>query len=339
MEHIFLNESNAAEVMARLTPERRQRMIERALPGGQLIRGAKSLADGLNQAGALFGVVLRPIMAVLGEDQAVEVPGRFATVRADNSKALGVVGRGYAVHTTMDQLAPVEVLMNRGEFELVKVQQVGDGARVRVSGIIGATALERIDGKPDVLAHLGTFEATHDGLKCMTGALSTLRLVCLNGMTSFQHVASYKVRHTLNAKERLDEASRLILGIRGDAVTEAELFQSFARTRMSMHEMRDFSRRLLDEVRGRLDPTVLEQEELRKRSAKREREIEELLELFQHGHGNTGETLWDGYNSVTEWIDHKRTASSGRRRWSEESADFGAGNRIKGRALRLLRNR
>jgi hypothetical protein len=32
----------------------------------------------------------------------------------------------------------------------------------------------------------------------------------------------------------------------------------------------------------------------------------EVLEAFRKGKGNNGETLWDLYNGVTEWVDHNR---------------------------------
>jgi hypothetical protein len=52
------------------------------------------------------------------------------------------------------------------------------------------------------------------------------------------------------------------------------------------------------------------------------------VELFHTGRGNTGRTLWDGYNAITEWVDHHRPA----RDWVEMT-QFGSGDALKRQAF------
>jgi Domain of unknown function (DUF932) len=61
-----------------------------------------------------------------------------------------------------------------------------------------------------------------------------------------------------------------------------------------------FAGQFLDEIAG----------ETRK-ARQRRREVEQLVNLFEAGKGNSGESRWDAYNSVTEWLDHHRTRYRG----------------------------
>lgn len=332
--HIFLKDHDAAgqaDIMKRLDadPERRARIIQRAMPGTP-IAGNPNLQEALESADAGFSVEQRPLMAVINEDEAVEVPGKFANVRTDTWAPLGVVGTKYTIGQTLAQLAPVGALIERGEAQLTSIRVKDNGARVQVSALIGVSEIEQAQG-PDVLAHFGTFEASHDGSKSTWGSLSTIRLVCLNGMTSNDLVGKYNIRHTKNADTKIQEAARVMLGLQEDAVTDIAAFQEMAKTRMTRAEFHVFADELLASIRGE----ITNAEEQAKAAARREREIEELETLFSGGTGTYGETLYDGFNAVTEWIDHQENRK-GDIRYSFDSTDFGAANKMKGKARRLL---
>lgn len=65
-----------------------------------------------------------------------------------------------------------------------------------------------------------------------------------------------------------------------------------------------------------------------------EREARELEAYFLSGRGNRGESVWDAFNSVTEWVDHKRTSKNAAKVWN--STMEGAGERVKTIARRML---
>lgn len=54
----------------------------------------------------------------------------------------------------------------------------------------------------------------------------------------------------------------------------------------------------------------------------------QIVANFEQGRGNKGQTLWDAYNGITEWLDHQRGNSDAQRL---ESAWFG--NSAKTRAI------
>ena len=317
--------------------EQRDRLMNsaRVFPGTD-VKGAESLADALKLGGADFEVIKRPVMVVVDSETAVEMPGAFACLRSDTSEPLGrrVVGAGYQIVQTAQAFAPAEVLIREGSFSPCSVQL--SGAKIRLNGFIGADAVHSLGAdSPDIIAHFASFSTAHDGTAQIEASLSSLRLACFNGMTSREHVHSVKIRHTRNVDERIAEAAAAIFKLRESAVTEVLTFQRLAREPMSGPEFVGFARELLDATRGRLDAESSE----RKRE-KRQREIDELIALFGSGQGNHGVSAWDGYNSVTEWLDHK-LARGGvsdvqRRLKAFESNDSGHGNKVKARALRML---
>ncbi len=306
---------------------------------GTDVKGARSLSEALAIGGADFNVIKRPIMAVIDSETAVAVPGAFATLRDDSMTPLGkrVVGDGYKVIQNGAAFAAADILIRDGALNPCAVDV--RGARVSLAGFIGADAVHTLQGGADLIAHFATFSTAHDGTAHVEAALSTLRLACFNGMTSREHVASVKIRHTRNAEEKIVEAAQAIFKLREAAVREVATFQKLARQPMNGAEFASFANTLLDSVRGELDDS----EENERKRAKREREIDELIGLFHGSRGtstNHGVSAWDGYNSVTEWLDHK-LARGGvsdiqRRLKAFDSNDNGHGNKVKARALRLL---
>jgi len=323
-----MSDDQKRAAIAELPQDKITAILTRALPGLR-VDHTGSLPDALAHVSADFRVEKRPLMAVLDADNAVEVPNRYATVRLDTGEPLGVVGTGYTVSQTLAQLAPVAVLIERGDAQLATLGVVNGGSKVRVSAYLGQSVVGQLPhGQgPDVLAHFGLFEASHDGLSSTRGSLQTLRLVCLNGATAWDHVAKYNVRHTLNGEARVAEASRIMLGLNAEIEREVKTFQRLHSTPMHGSAFQAFARQLLDDVRGVTDSDAAE--------AKRTAEVIELCDLFANGQGNGGSTLWDGYNSVTEWIDH-RVRKNGKPAHTFESSRFGQGNEIKSRALRML---
>lgn len=332
-QHIFLDgldNGAKARLLERVSASRLDAIVKRALPGTP-VAGAESLAEVLAKGGADFEVGKRPIMAVLDGDTAVEIPGQAATIRLDTGAPLGVVGEGYGVVQNHEALAPADALIRSGELLSAAVRVVDGGKRVQLTGLIGASALAKPlpSGGPDILAHFVRFTTSHDWSSGVSEELGMLRLVCLNGLTAKSIHSRISVSHTANALDRLEKARAALGSFAAVAREEVADFDRLASERMTLPEYRAFAQELLNQVRGEADTD-------RKRS-KRERDIAELESLFCGGKGNAGETLWDGWQSVAEWIDGKRERAGkafSPKAW--DSANAGHGARIKARARRLL---
>ncbi len=69
---------------------------------------------------------------------------------------------------------------------------------------------------------------------------------------------------------------------------------------MDADAMRDFAAEWLEATAGEAI-----------QADKRRHEVEELVQLFEAATGNNGTTLWDGYNAVTESLDHEHARYRG----------------------------
>jgi hypothetical protein len=253
--------------------------------------------------------------------------------RLDNGETLGVATPSYSVVQLGDVFAPAQVLVERGDMNLDRVQVVDGGRRVRLSGLFGLSAISRPLGAldaPDVLAHFATFTADFSGKARNTAALQTMRVICMNGATTMDRAGMVSITHTGDATHKTRVAYAALLRVTEAAQAEAATFQRFAERSMSAREFAFFASRLLDQVRGEIEDEA-------KRS-QRDREIAELAQLFVAGAGNTGSSLWDGYNAVTEWVDHQKARAGKVRDAAKafESANYGTGERVKRAARAML---
>jgi Ni,Fe-hydrogenase III large subunit len=117
------------------------------------------------------------------------------------------------------------------------------------------------------------------------------RLVCSNGLRALVPDAkhSVKIRHTKNVVHKMDEALKVF----------AESNNFFARFEETA---RILSQKMVDQkmVESFLDEVIGEES----KSTKTKNRREAVVGLFENGLGNKGNTAWDLYNGLTEWVDH-----------------------------------
>jgi len=291
------------EALANFTSKFDLNRVTKSFPGTFIEQRNSSLGDALKIAGADFEVAKAPVLAVLNADLAVEVKGKAALYRTDSNEPLGIAGDTYGIVQNREAFRAAGELAEQGKFDIASIEVVGNGELVRLHGVIGQSAIRDVPGfGPDVIAHYATFEAGHDGWHGHGGALNSIRTWCLNGATVRDRLTSWTGRHTSKASKRNDEAQAFLLQIYTAAEFETLSFQKMAHTRMGTDEYRAFAKQLLKQVLGDIE----DEKATERKIENRKQAIEELETLFTSGVGNFGETRWDAYNSVTEWVTARR---------------------------------
>jgi phage/plasmid-like protein (TIGR03299 family) len=167
----------------------------------------------------------------------IEVPNYFATVRKDNEAVLGVVGKDY------------EIVQNRDAFSFFDAIVVGDGIQYETAGALGKG--ERIFitaklpdyikvGQDDLIEQYLFLTTSHDGLGSITAAFTPIRIVCNNTLNAAIKNCSnaIKIRHTANAKERLEQAHKVI-GISNKLSAYLEgAFNQWAKVRITDNQVK-----------------------------------------------------------------------------------------------------
>lgn len=282
-----------------------------------------------------FDVVKVPVMGVLGEDEGFGIDNRYVIARKDTLDVLSdrrLVTSDYELLQNRDAFPVLDALVADGQMTYDAAGYSRGGGICWATAKLGSSIIERLDGTPDEIAHFIAVTIGHDGRRGIAAGLTPLRMFCNNQEDALVKGirTQFSISHRGNAAERLAEAQKLLLDVRVEYEKVTEYFQKLAKERMTPRQFRAFANRLLDSI------TKKETEETRAKK------VEELLGYFQHGMGNTGETLWDGYNSITEWLDHRLDRMEEGKRTAQAQLNhldglwFGKARTIKQRALNLL---
>lgn len=184
---------------------------------GQIVEDYPTSAEALKFAGLDYEVIKEDIYTTSynSDGQAMDFTKRikthFANVRRDTGDVLGVVGKDY------------EIVQNKDAFSFFDAIVGGDGIQYETAGALGKG--ERIFitaklpgyikvGREDLIEKYLFLTTSHDGFGSITAAFTPIRVVCQNTLNAAMrnHTNSIKIRHTVNAKERLEQAHK-VMGI------------------------------------------------------------------------------------------------------------------------------
>ncbi|MBL0098424.1 MAG: DUF945 domain-containing protein [Bacteroidetes bacterium] len=184
---------------------------------GQIVQDYPTSAEAIQFAGLDYEVVKQDIYTTCynADGQPMDFTNRikthFATMRPDTGEVLGVVGKDY------------EIIQNRDAFSFFDSIVSGDGIQYETAGALGKG--ERIFitaklpgyikvGREDLIEQYLFLTTSHDGFGSITAAFTPVRIVCNNTLNAAlrNHSNSIKIRHTANAKDRLEQAHK-VMGI------------------------------------------------------------------------------------------------------------------------------
>ena len=205
---------------------------------GTIVENYPTSAEALQFAGLDYRVEKRKLFTLDNADIiSKSVPDYYATIRTDNENVLGVVGKDY------------EVVQNTDAFNFFDSIVGGDGIQYETAGALGKG--ERIFitaklpnyikvGKDDLIEQYLFLTTSHDGFGSITAAFTPIRIVCNNTLNAAlqNHSNAIKIRHTVNAKERLETAHRL-MGITNKLSVELEsIFNRWTKVRINDTEVK-----------------------------------------------------------------------------------------------------
>jgi phage/plasmid-like protein (TIGR03299 family) len=214
---------------------------------GQVIQDYPTSSEAIQHAGLDFTVEKRKLFTFDNENHngnpdtdiiipEIEVPGYFATLRTDTEQVLGIVGKDY------------EIVQNRDAFSFFDAIVGGDGIQYETAGALGKG--ERIFitaklpayikvGREDLIEQYLFLTTSHDGYGSITAAFTPVRVVCRNTLNAAMrnHSNAVKIRHTANAKERLEQAHK-VMGISNQLSVQLEsIFNNWTKVRVSDPEL------------------------------------------------------------------------------------------------------
>ena len=255
----------------------------------------------------------------------------FADKLAGNKDAaefLGVVGEDYTVIQHDEGFKSIDALM-----------QSVDGAHYETAGVLGngeqVWALADLNLGyqigDDVHKNFVLFVTGHDGSMAHRYSLCDERVVCRNTlkMALAERGLSASVRHTKNAQNRIIDARAAMAGIQGQVTTLAQ--------RMNFLANRKVTREAMTSVLDRLFPKSRDDNGDARDTSRRTNILADVLRLYESNDGNAFPeqrgTAYNLLNAITNYTDHERSSKENGR---AESALFGSGDALKGKALEVI---
>jgi len=168
----------------------------------------------------------------------VPVPGYFATMRTDTDTVLGVVGKDYKVIQNVDAFSFFDSIVGSSDGILYETAgALGKGERIFITAKLPGYI--RI-GKEDLIEQYLFLTTSHNGYGSITAAFTPIRIVCNNTLNAALKNCSnsIKIRHTGNAKEKLQEAHK-VMGIANNLSVQLEqLFNHWTTVRITDAELK-----------------------------------------------------------------------------------------------------
>lgn len=204
---------------------------------GQIVQDYPTSAEAIRHAGLDYEVEKRKLFTPAFEDTTIEVPNYFSTIRTDNNTVLGVVGKDY------------QIVQNRDAFSFFDSIVGGDGILYETAGALGKG--ERIFitaklpnyirvGNDDLIEKYLFLTTSHDGSGSITAAFTPIRIVCANTLNAALRTQTntVRIRHTSNAKQRLEQAHK-VMGISDILSVQMEsIFNNWAKVRITDNELK-----------------------------------------------------------------------------------------------------
>lgn len=286
---------------------------------GQIVEGYPSSAEALKFAGLDYTVEKRKLFTFDNENQAadgdtdikipeIEVPNYFATVRTDNENILGVVGRDYEIVQNVDAFNFFDSIVGGDGIQYETAGALGKGERI----FITAKLPDYIKvGNNDLIEQYLFLTTSHDGFGSITAAFTPVRIVCNNTLNAALRNCCnvVKIRHTANAKERLEEAHKL-MGITNQLSNQLEgIFNQWAKVKITDPEIKKLIQMAL----------VPNKEVLQNIQAGKEDELSTCFKnmtdaAFEYAMTNESQqlettkgSLFGAYNAVTGYFQNVRT--------------------------------
>ena len=187
---------------------------------GQIVSDYPTSAEALKFAGLDYTVEKRKLFTYDNENQngnpdtdiiipEIEVPNYFATIRTDSEQVLGVVGKDYEVVQNTDAFAFFDAIVGGEGIQYETAGALGNGERIFITAKLPSYIKV---GSDDLIEQYLFLTTSHNGFGSITAAFTPVRIVCNNTLSAALRNCSnsIKIRHTQNAKERLEEAHKLM---------------------------------------------------------------------------------------------------------------------------------
>jgi len=217
---------------------------------GQIVQDYPTSAEAISHAGLNYEVAKSPLFTkssgIITPQNGIEtagaelqVPDYFATVRTDNNAVLGVVGKDYHIVQNREAFRFFDAIVGGGDGILYETAgALGQGERIFITAKLPDYI--RVGNGDDVTEKYIFLTTSHDGSGSITAAFTPIRIVCQNTLNASLRSMSnvVRIRHTSGAKQRLDDAHK-VMGLANTLSIQLEnIFNNWAKVKVTDSEVK-----------------------------------------------------------------------------------------------------
>jgi phage/plasmid-like protein (TIGR03299 family) len=209
---------------------------------GQIVQEFPTSAEAIKFAGLDYEVVKEDIYTTSynSDGQPMDFTKRikthFATMRPDTGDVLGVVGKDYEIIQNKDAFTFFDSIVGGDGIQYETAGALGNGERIFITAKLPSYIKV---GREDLIEQYLFLTTSHDGFGSITVAFTPIRICCNNTLNAAlrNHTNSIKIRHTANAKERLEQAHK-VMGISNQLAGQLEdIFNSWTKVKITDPEL------------------------------------------------------------------------------------------------------
>jgi phage/plasmid-like protein (TIGR03299 family) len=264
-----------------------------------------------------------------------QVEGKYAVVRTDDEKVLGVVGESYNIIQNRECFDFLDSIVGEGQALYHTAGSLFGGTRIFITlrlpndCVVGDEPIQRY-----VL-----LATSHDGSMALTARMTGVRVVCANTLAvavGRETQQCITIRHTQSYKDKVAEARR-VLGLADLYYQHMEReFNKMLDATMRESDLSRFVNQLFPDTKKAKDGNLIASTATTK---KRDR----IKELAHAGRGNeaVAGTRWSAFQAITEFVTHERTPNTSPGKAQDDvrfnSMMFGSGSQLEQKAFDLLK--
>ncbi len=280
---------------------------------GTTLNNPLNTLDALQQGGLDYSVIKLPNIHLLPDGQELISEESFFTLRTDVNKVLGSkLGKDYEVMQNIEALNIVDEILQSGNASIETAGAINEGRKVFICLKV---AQDIIVKSQDIVKQYVLIATSHDGSLSITAMPTNVRVVCNNTLTAALRNSQdkIKIRHTINAGNRLSEAMRVLKLMSNNTAANEDNYNKMAATVISKEQMFNYF--------GNVFCTPQEIKELQAGNkdvikTRKANILDEVLRFANNGQGQAmamqgnEQTMWSAYNAVTGYVTRKKYASA-----------------------------
>jgi phage/plasmid-like protein (TIGR03299 family) len=217
---------------------------------GQIVTDYPTSAEAIKQAGLDYEVIKSPLYTNASNiidpsdnleivNNEVNVPNYFATIRTDNNAVLGVVGKEYHIVQNREAFSFFDAIVGGTDGILYETAgALANGERIFITAKLPDYI--RVGNGDDITEKYIFLTTSHDGSGSITAAFTPVRIVCQNTLNaSLRNMSNVvRIRHTSGAKQRLENAHK-VMGLANEFSNQLEdLFNNWAKVKVADNEVK-----------------------------------------------------------------------------------------------------